>query len=73
MSPLGSQSLTVTLLADINRPGSQKDLVSNWEPDHSLVEDAICGAEITLAFQLWLLHACVSASGRGMPGPLVFV
>ena len=34
------------LLADVNRPGSQEDLVSNWEPAHSLVEDAISGAEI---------------------------
>ena len=34
----GSQ--VVTLLADVNRPGSQEDLVSNWEPAHSLVEDA---------------------------------
>ena len=31
---------------DVNRPGSQEDLVSNWEPAHSLVEDAISGAEI---------------------------
>ena len=36
----------MTLLADVNRPGSQEDLVSNWEPAHSLVEDAISGAEI---------------------------
>ena len=36
----------MTLLADVNRPGSQEDLVSNWEPAHSLVEDAVFGAEI---------------------------
>ena len=36
----------MTLLEDVNRPGSQKDLGSNWEPAHSLVEDAISGAEI---------------------------
>ena len=30
--PLRSWSLTATLLADVNRPGSQEDLVSNWEP-----------------------------------------
>ena len=30
----------MTLLADVNRPGSQEDVVSNWEPAHSLVEDA---------------------------------
>ena len=33
------------LLKDVNHPGSQEDLVSNWEPAHSLVEDAISGAE----------------------------
>ena len=27
-------------------PGSQEDLVSNWEPAHNLVEDAISRAEI---------------------------
>jgi len=36
----------VTLLADVNHPGSKEDLVSNWEPAHSLVEDATSGAEI---------------------------
>ena len=36
----------MTLLADVSHPGSQEDLVSNWEPAHSLVEDAISGAEI---------------------------
>ena len=46
VSPLGSWSLAVTLLADVNHPGSQEDLVSNWEPAQSLVEDAISGAEI---------------------------
>ena len=46
VSPLGSWSLAATLLADINRPGSQEDLVSNWEPAHNLVEDAISGAKI---------------------------
>ena len=29
-----------TLLADVNHPGSQEDVVSNWEPAHSLAEDA---------------------------------
>ena len=36
----------MTLLADVNHPGSKEDLISNWEPAHSLVEDAISGAEI---------------------------
>ena len=44
--PLESSSLAVTLLADVNCPGSQEDLVSNWEPAHSLVKDAISGAKI---------------------------
>ena len=35
----------MTLLVDVNRPRSQEDLVSNWEPAHSLVEDAVSGAE----------------------------
>ena len=37
---------TVTLLADVNCPGSPEDLVSNWEPAHSLVDDAISRAKI---------------------------
>ena len=41
---------------------------SNWEPAHSLVEDAISGAEIA-AFQLWLLPACFPASGGGWASP----
>ena len=53
MSPLGSSSLPATLLVDVNHPGSQENLVSNWEPARSLVEDAVSGAEIAL-FQLWL-------------------
>ena len=36
----------VCLLADVNHPKSQERLVTNWEPAHSLVEDAISGAEI---------------------------
>ena len=35
----------VTLLADVNRLGSQEDLVSNWEPACSLVEHAISAAD----------------------------
>ena len=31
--------------ADVNCSGSQEDLVSNWEPARSLVEDAVSGAE----------------------------
>ena len=34
------------LLVDVNCPRYQEDLVSNWEPASSLVEDAISGAKI---------------------------
>ena len=68
----------MTLLADVNCLGSQEDLVNNWELAHSLVEDAIFGAEIATSW-LCLSPACLSASGRGWAGPqsasspLVFV
>ena len=53
----------MTLLSDVNRPGSQEDVVSNWEPAHILVEDAVSGAKISPALQLWLSPTCLSASG----------
>ena len=46
VSPLGSRSLAAALLADVNQPGSQEDLISNWEPARRLVEDAVSGAKI---------------------------
>ena len=42
--------MAATILADVNHPGFQEDLVSNWEPAHNLVEDAISGAEIAPCF-----------------------
>ena len=36
----------MTLLVDVNHPGSQEDMVSNWEPAHILLEDAVSGAKI---------------------------
>ena len=50
--------MAVTLLADVNCPGSLEDLVSNWEPAHSLVEDAVSGAEIAPCL-LALAVACL--------------
>ena len=47
VSPLGSRSLAATLLVDVNHPGSQEDLVSNWEPARGLVEDAVSGAKFS--------------------------
>ena len=67
---LGSWSQAVTLLADVNHPGSQEDVASNWEHAHSLVKDAGSGAEIAAAPclpALALSHACLSASGEGGP------
>ena len=52
----------MTLLVDVNHPGSQEVLVSNWEPAHSLVEDAISGAEIAsglLALAVARLPLCL--------------
>ena len=61
----------------VNPPGSQEDLVNNHEPARSLVEDAVYGAKIA-PFWLWLLPACLPASGAGRASlllasfPLVF-
>ena len=54
----------MTLLADVNCPGSQEDMVSNWEPGHSLVEDA------GLWGQDWPLP---SSSGCHMPSSLPLI
>ena len=47
---------------DLKRPGSQEDLVSNWELAPSLVEDAVSGAEIAphlLALAVACLPLCL--------------
>ena len=44
---LESWSQAATLLEDVSHPGSQENVVSSLEPAHSLVEDAVSGAEIT--------------------------
>ena len=44
----------MTLPADVNYPGSQEDLVSNWDPAFILVEDDVSGAKIAPCC-LWLL------------------
>ena len=51
-----------TLLVDVSRPGSQEDLVSNWETAHRLMEDAMSGAEIApclLALAVVCLPLCL--------------
>ena len=78
VSFLRSSSLTATIPVDVNHLGSQENLISNCEPAHNLVEDAISGVEIAPCLQLWLWPACLFASGGGRGGlkpascPLVF-
>ena len=48
----------MNLLADIHRAEGQEDLVSNSEPAHNLVEDAISGAKIAPCL-LVLAVACL--------------
>ena len=59
----------MTLLAGINRPGSQEGVVSNWEPAHNLVEDAISGAKIAPCLSA-LAVACLSLCPRPGDGPV---
>ena len=72
MSPVGSWSQAAALLADVNCPGPQEAVVSNWEPAHSLVENAVSGAEIAPRLPALVLPTCLSASsmGRGRPALL---
>ena len=55
MSPLESWSQAATILADVNHPGYQENVVSSWDPAQSLLEDAIFGAENVAA------HCCKPA------------
>ena len=45
----------MTLLADVNCPGSQEDLVSNWEPAHSFAGHAVSGAKVAPSLRLLAL------------------
>ena len=61
VSPLGSWSQAATLLANDNCPVSHEDMVSSWEPAHSLVENAdLWGRDCPLP----------SCSGCGTPASL---
>ena len=66
VSLLGSRSLAVTLLADVNRPESQEVLVRNWKPALSLVEDAVSGAKFA-PLQIWGVPACPLPLARDGP------
>ena len=62
----------MTILVDVNTPGSPEDMVSNWEPVHSLVEGVISGAEITAApclpaLAVTHLPLCLWGQWEGVP------
>ena len=65
----GERISDCTLLEVFNRPGSQEDLVSNWEPAHNLVEDAISGAKIVPCLPA-LAVACLPLSLQWGDGPV---
>ena len=54
-------------LADVNLPGSQEDVLSNWQPAHSSVENAVSGAEMGAAPCLLALAAAPLPLGREDP------
>ena len=56
-------------LADVNRPGSQEDLVSNWEPAHHLVENFVSGVK-TVPCLLALAVTCLPLCLRQGNGPV---
>ena len=56
----------MTLLAEVNHPESQEDMVSNWEPLHSFVEDVISGAKAAAA--PCLLALAVAGLSLGLQG-----
>ena len=45
MSPMGSRSQAVTLLVCVNHPGSQEDMVSNWQPGQFDERCSLCGQD----------------------------
>ena len=61
--PLESWSQSATFLVGVNHPGSQEDVVSSWQPAHSLVENAVSGAEIAVAPCLLALAASLPPIG----------
>ena len=61
--PQGSWSQVMKLLAHMNHQGSQEDVVSNWQPTQSLVEDAVSGAKIAVA----TCHPALAVAGLPLP------
>ena len=52
----------MTLLANVNCPGSQEDMVNDWQPAHSLAGDAVSGVNCSSPLP--------STSGCHTPVPL---
>ena len=71
VSPLGSWSLAAVLLVDVNCASHQENLVRNWEPTHSLVEDAISGAEFAPHLPALAFARLPLCLWRGMGWPAV--
>ena len=65
VSPLGSWSLAGTFLVDVNRPGSQEDLVSNWELACSGAEFAPSLLALGVAFLPLCLRQGMGRSSAG--------
>ena len=59
----------MALLAYVNLPGFQEDVVSNWEPAHILVENAVSGAEIASCLPALAVAHLPPASGGGWASP----
>ena len=51
----GGWSQAVTFLADMNHPGPQDDVVSDWQPARNLLGDVVSGTEISAASYLQAL------------------
>ena len=62
---LWRDDLKLRPMASVNHLGFQEDGVSSWKPAHSLVEDAVSGAEIAAAS---CLQVCLFTSGQGGAG-----
>lgn len=62
-------------MADMNHPGSQEDMVSDWQPGHSLVGE-VSGveiAEVPCLLPLAVVYLPVSLQGGRATGLLLLV
>ena len=71
VSPLGGWSQAAALLEDVNHPGSQKDLVSNWEPAYNLslfLSSIVCPASFWREWAAFLGGCCPPPAFRSFVG-----